>query len=99
MPGCYILYSDELEKYYVGCTQTDVKQRIKKHNEAGYGKNRFTARAHDWTLFLFIETTDFAHAVRVERKIKAMKSSVYIQNLAKYPEMKDKLYSQTWQST
>ena len=99
MTGCYILYSKKLGKFYIGAIQEDVASRIKKHNEAAYGKHRFTAKSNDWELFLFIETQDYSHAVRIERKIKPMKSLVYLRNLAAYPKMVTKLLIETKQST
>ena len=99
MAVCYILFSEELHKYYVGSTQADVYLRVKKHNEGTYGRNHFTVRANDWKLVLFIETTDYSHAIRIERKIKSMKSSAYIRNLISYPELQERLYSETKQST
>jgi putative endonuclease len=91
MTGCYILYSQKLAKYYVGATQEDVLSRIEKHNNHMYGEHRFTAATNDWQLFLFIASDDYAHAVRIERHIKKMKSKVYINNLKKYPELAEKL--------
>ncbi|MDR2840436.1 MAG: GIY-YIG nuclease family protein [Paludibacter sp.] len=95
MTGCYIIYSTILNKFYVGATQDDVSQRVEKHNLGTYGKHRYTATVKDWELFIFIPTNDYAHAIRIERKIKAMKSAVYIRNLVAYPELLDKLVSST----
>ena len=99
MVGCYIIHSEKLNKFYIGVTQDDLNSRIKKHNEGFYGKHRFTSKANDWKLFLFIKTLNYAHAVRVERKIKSMKSSVYIRNLVTYPELVEKVVLNTQQST
>ena len=99
MVGCYIIYSEKLCKFYIGVTQDDVVLRIKIHNDSSYGKHRFTAKANDWKLFLFIDCLDYSHALRVERKIKSMKSSVYIRNLVTYPELVEKLISDTQKST
>ena len=95
MVGCYIIYSDKLCRFYIGVTQDDVFSRIKKHNDSSYGNHRFTAKANDWELFLFIDCLDFGHALRVERKIKSMKSSIYIRNLVAYPELLEKLIFNT----
>ena len=95
MVGCYILHSEKLNKFYIGVTQDDVASRIQKHNESFYGKHRFTAKANDWKLFLFIETLNYAHAMRVEKKVKSMKSTVYLRNLLAYPELVEKLLSAT----
>ncbi len=71
---CYILYSESLDKFYIGACQDSLEERIRKHNEHAYGNHRFTAAANDWELFLKIEADSFLHAVRLERKIKSMKS-------------------------
>ena len=95
MPFCYIIYSPNLEKYYIGATQDNLAERIEKHNKASYGSHRFTSKANDWVLVTAFETLDYAHAVRIERKIKRMKSKIYIQNIVKYPELKPKIYNET----
>jgi putative endonuclease len=46
-------------------------------------------------LFLSLEALDFSHAVRIERRIKSMKSRKYIENLYKYPELRRKLIKET----
>jgi putative endonuclease len=69
--------------------------RIAKHNNHSYGNHRFTATANDWELFLRIDAINYAHAIRLERKIKSMKSSKYILNLVKYPELIQKIIAET----
>jgi putative endonuclease len=91
MKGCYILYSETLNKFYTGAIQDDLDKRVKKHNEHAYGNHRFTAKASDWKVFLFIECETYTQAIRIERQIKRMKSSVYIRNLKQYPEMVQQL--------
>ena len=88
---CYILWSEKLQKFYTGACQDSLEERILKHNTGHYSGNNYTKNATDWCLFLKIEAYDFSHAIRMERKIKAMKSSVYIRNLMKYKELQDKL--------
>jgi putative endonuclease len=92
---CYILYSETLVKFYTGACQKSLEERIIKHNTHFYGKKHFTAAATDWVLFLRIDVSDFSHALRLERKIKSMKSSIYIQNLKKYPELVQKIIAET----
>jgi putative endonuclease len=92
---CYIIYSISLDKFYIGACHENLDDRIFKHNTHFYGNHRFTAAASDWELFLKIPTTDYPQAIRIEQKIKAMKSSKYIQNLIKYPEIIDKIINET----
>ena len=95
---CYIIYSKILSKFYTGACQDSLKDRIAKHNNHSYGNHKFTSSANDWELFLRIDTVDYAHAIRLERKIKSMKSSKYIQNLKKYPELIEKIRLETLKS-
>jgi putative endonuclease len=97
--GCYILYSKKIEKFYIGVTLKSLDQRIDFHNTSYYGNNHFTSVTDDWELQLFIPTLNYSHAIRIERKIKSMKSKVYIQNLLKYNELVQKIYDLTLQST
>ena len=95
MPHCYILHSEKVKKFYIGACHGSILSRIEKHNNKGYGNHRYTAIANDWELYLEIETEDYSQAIRIERKIKSMKSKVYIQNLKRYPEMIEKILIQT----
>jgi putative endonuclease len=91
MARCYILYSSKLNKFYVGITSNNLEQRIKEHNENAYGMRSYTAKTDDWELFLFIQCASNSVALKIERHIKKMKSTTYIRNLKKYPEMVEKL--------
>jgi putative endonuclease len=84
-----------MNAFYVGASHDPVEKRLEKHNNHHYGNHRYTAKADDWEIILVFETKDYAHAVRLERKIKSMKSKVYIDNLIKYPELRQKLFDMT----
>ena len=84
---CYILRSVSLDKFYIGETG-DFSKRVEMHN-AGF--STFTSKAKDWELYLLIPCPDKSTALKVEFHIKSMKSSRYIENLARYPEMREKL--------
>ena len=92
MPYCYILFSPSKNTYYTGFTQTDLAERISKHN-AGFYDNTYSSFIADWTLYLSIKCTDVNQAIKIEKHIKRMKSKIYIENLKKYPEIIDKLLS------
>ena len=92
---CYILHSEQLGKYYIGSTNMDPRERLEKHNTAFYGYNRFTASVNDWKILLVITAVDSAHAIRIERKIKKMKSSKFIINLIAFPELIQKVVHET----
>jgi putative endonuclease len=89
MYACYILYSQTLETFYVGESES-VEDRLKQHN-SGLFDRAFTSQATDWTIFLVLNCNDRGHARRIESHIKEMKSKVYFRNLEKYPEMREKL--------
>jgi putative endonuclease len=54
----YILYSETLNKYYVGACQESIEERILNHNTSFYGSKTYTTKASDWKLCLKIETQD-----------------------------------------
>lgn len=91
----YILYSTTLNKFYIGACHKDLDQRIENHNAGAYGSKSFTSNTNDWVLFLKFDCDDYAHEIRLERKIKSMKSSVYIRNLNTYAELRDKIFNET----
>ncbi|AGA76811.1 GIY-YIG nuclease family protein [Echinicola vietnamensis] len=43
----YILYSRELDKYYIGHTSCRLEERLRRHNTNHSG---FTGRANDWAI-------------------------------------------------
>jgi putative endonuclease len=73
----YILYSAQLDKYYIGST-SNLEKRVKKHNtdHAGY-----TGGVLDWKV-VYTETYDtkFKTLVR-EKEIKNWKSRKMIEKL------------------
>ena len=95
---CYILYSASLDKFYIGACQDSLEERIRKHNPHAYGNHRFTAAANDWELFLKIEADSFPHAVRLERKIKSIKSRKFIRDLVQYPQLVHEIKLETCNS-
>lgn len=95
MGQVYIIYSQSLDKYYTGVTQESVVSRLEKHNSGEYGKQRYTSTADDWKLYLALSCDDYSHAIRLERKIKSMKSRKYIENLGKYEKMREKIINET----
>ena len=83
----YILFSAELDKFYIGYTTRGSDSRIKKHLSDYYGLTKFTHKVKDWFLFLEIECASLNQARKIENHIKKMKSKKYIKNLKQYPEM------------
>ncbi|MFN5183139.1 MAG: GIY-YIG nuclease family protein [Bacteroidota bacterium] len=85
----YIIHSVKLNRFYIGTTDNFIL-RFEQHNNAVH-KNAFTAKGIPWTKFLVIENLNSKQAFSVESHIKRMKSKQYIQNLVKYPEIKNKV--------
>ena len=86
----YILYSDRTGKYYVGNTDLEPDLRLAQHNE-GLHPRAATKRGIPWRIVLVMACASRLQARHVEAHIKRMKSSTYLQNLIRYPEMREKL--------
>lgn len=89
MAHVYILYSDRLNKYYIGSC-LNLQERLKDHSSKKF-PSCFTSKDDSWTLFFEIPNLAYKQARNIESHIKSMKSSTYIKNLANYPEMLEKL--------
>jgi putative endonuclease len=94
MSYCYILFSAKLQCHYIGFTEVNPEVRLIKHNKHSYGDHHFTSKSDDWELCLCIHCESTTQALKIERHIKRMKSSTYIINLTRYPEMIEKLKRQ-----
>ena len=75
----YILYSETLDKYYVGQTE-NLDQRLKSH---AMKISTYTSRADDWRLVYTEVYGTRQEALLRERAIKAKKSRSYIDWLIK----------------
>jgi len=75
----YILYSDSLDKYYVGFS-SNVLERLKKHLQNHKG---FTGKAKDWELKYKEEYESKPAALRRELQIKNWKRRKMIEKLVK----------------
>lgn len=89
MAHVYILYSENLRKYYIGSC-LNLRKRLDEHNNKLF-PNYFTAKDNSWILFYEIPDLEYEQARGIEQHIKNMKSSAYIMNLARYKEMEEKL--------
>ena len=81
----YIIYSDCLQKYYVG-ESPDVEIRLSHHNNH-YFKTNFTKSANDWKLSIKYECKNRGEALFLEKFIKKMKSRVFIEKIVSNPEI------------
>ena len=88
-PVVYILYSNSLEKFYIGETE-NLDKRLTWHNDPNLNTN-FSRKGIPWSLFFSIPCHSRIQARKIEKHIKNMKSKKYLINLKKYPEISAKL--------
>lgn len=74
---CYILYSEKLNKYYIGSTPY-IKRRLSEHNR---GKERFTKTGVPWVLVYKEMYNSLSESRKRELEIKKKKSRKYIEQL------------------
>ncbi len=77
MPHCYILFSEKLNKYYVGAS-ADLERRLEEHN---IGHSIFTSRGIPWRLVYEEKFATMQEAKKREQYIKKQKSRKYIEGL------------------
>ena len=85
----YIIFSEKLNKFYIGTTD-NFERRLTEHNTEINSKS-FTYKGRPWIKHLVINNLSSSQAYKIEKHLKAMKSSKYLINLIKYPELIDKL--------
>jgi len=71
----YIIYSQSLDRYYIGQTQ-NLQNRLFRHTNSG---NKSTKTARDWKLVYQESLQSRAEAVQKEAEIKRKKSRKYIE--------------------
>ena len=63
----YILYSEKLDRYYIGSTGDEISERLRRHNSNHRG---FTGRANDWIIMYTESFETKALAGQREREVK-----------------------------
>ena len=77
MPFTYILFSEKLDKYYIGaCINLD--RRLYEHN---IGHSKFTSHGVPWKIVYTEEYLTLIETKQREGQIKKMKSKKYIKDL------------------
>jgi len=74
---CYILYSEKLDKYYIGSTG-DLVGRLQRHNTSNHG---FTSTGKPWEIKSFETFETKAEALKRESQLKSYKSRDYLEEL------------------
>ena len=75
----YILFSGQLQKYYIGYTSKNVQDRLKEHL---YNHKGFTAKAKDWNVIYKLERNSKSEAIMLERKIKKRGAKRFLNEIA-----------------
>ncbi len=73
----YILYSESIDKFYIGHT-SNLEERIARHNRGG---EKFTSKGQPWKLSYSEKFETKILANSRERQIKKWKSRVMIEKL------------------
>jgi putative endonuclease len=89
MASVYILFSERLNRYYIGSC-LEFEKRYELHITRKF-QTSFTAKTDDWNLFLRVDDLDFSQARKIEQHIKNMRSKTYIHKLREYPDIIEKL--------
>jgi putative endonuclease len=74
----YILYSNSLDRYYIGSSGDDLQDRLRRHNSNHKG---FTGKVADWQIVYKEEYNTRSEAYRRELLIKSWKSRKRIEQL------------------
>ena len=77
MPCMYVLFSEKLNKYYIGAC-IDMERRLYEHN---IGHSKFTSLGVPWKLVYTEEFESLEAAKKRELQLKKMKSRKYIEEL------------------
>ena len=74
----YILFSEKLNRFYVGYTGDLIKSRLAKHNAIHKG---YTSKTKDWKVVWSEEFDSKTEAMKREKEIKKWKSRKMIEKL------------------
>ena len=84
----YIIQSQKTKGYYVGQTE-NVELRLLHHNADN--NSHFTFRDKPWILRVFLECSNRTHAMKLEIFIKKQKSSVFINKIIAFEQVRQSL--------
>ncbi len=80
----YILYSNKLDRFYVGRTE-NIDLRLEYHNNPIQSR-KFTARGIPWVLRLSIPCKSKTQSINLEKYIKKAKSRTLVESLCNDPD-------------
>jgi putative endonuclease len=81
----YLLYSQKLNRFYIGTTDNPVK-RLMEHNSIKY-EDAYTVKGIPWEKKLVYQCKSSENAYSIEKFIKRMKSKVFIQKIIENPDI------------
>jgi putative endonuclease len=76
----YVLYSEKVNRYYIGYSSDPIKRLEEKHN---LGKVVSTRNGRPYKLCKMKLFETEIEAIREERRLKKMKSRIYIEKIIK----------------
>ena len=82
---CYILYSQKLDKYYIGST-ANIEGRLQRHNTSGKG---FTSTGKPWVIKYTEAYETKIEALQRELQLKKWKSRAEIEKLIREHSQSD----------
>ena len=74
----YILFSEPINRYYVGSTGKPIQSRLKKHLTNHKG---FTGKAMDWIVVYSIEFDSVKESRTLEKRIKKRGAARFLSDL------------------
>ena len=74
---CYILYSEKIDKYYIGSTG-NLEGRLQRHNTSNHG---FTSTGKPWELKYYESFETKSEALKRELQIKKWKNRKMLEEL------------------
>ena len=74
----YILYSRDLNQYYIGHTSESLQERLRKHLSHHSG---FTSKAKDWLVVYYEEFETKSLAYKRELEVKKWKNRIRVEKL------------------
>lgn len=89
MATFYIIYSESIDKFYVGSSD-NFKMQFAQHKKTHFPKG-FKTTATDWEPYFLIENIPLDVANRIVKHTKKQKSKEYYQSLKDDPAIKAKL--------
>jgi putative endonuclease len=87
----YILFSVELNRYYVGSSSDPWKRHLEHISNS---IEKYTGRAKDWKLLIVYSVENKSVAISVERFIKKQKSRKLIERLCQEDFVGEKILAQ-----